>query len=203
MGWFSKETAPTQQFGTPQANMNMGGMNNGMMGMNGMNNNMMGMMQQQQNPMMQQMANDPVVAISRMLELHDSTAMFLASQNFPMIIELMGEIVRLSLKEFLAQVTFTLDKDTGKIVLDTALLPSQLATLSPENLALTMNRVQQNANMAIQTNAQQKQMLMNAHQMTNGMDQNQPGFFGSLLGSALGNQMQNGNMAKVGAGMVL
>ena len=56
----------------------------------------------------------------------------------------------------------------------------------------------------LQQNAQQKQMLLNSHQMTNGMmGQQQPGFFGSLLGSALGNQMQNGNMTKVATGMVL
>ncbi len=198
MGWFSKDTTPTQQFGTPQQQQMNGNMYGGMQGMGAM-----GMMQQQQNPMMQQMANDPVIAFARMLELHDPMAVFLASQNLPTLIELMGEVVRLSLKEFLSQATFTLDKETGALTLDTAKLPSQLSTLSPENLALTMNRVQQSAQMTIQQNTQQKQMLLNAHQMTGGMGANQPGFFGSLLGSALGNQMQNGNAAKLGAGLVL
>jgi len=203
MGWFSKDTTtPTQQFGAPQMN---NGMNNGM-GMYGGGGGMDSMMQmqQQQNPMMQQMANDPVVAVSRLLELHDPVGSFLVSQNLPMLADLIGEVVRLSLKEFMTQATFTLDSDTGKIVLDSNSLPSSITTLSPENLGLTLNRIQQNAQMSLQQNAQQKQMLLNSHQMTNGMmGQQQPGFFGSLLGSALGNQMQNGNMTKVATGMVL
>ncbi len=202
MGWFSKDTTtPTQQFGAPQMN-GMNGMN-GMYGAGGGMDSMM-QMQQQQNPMMQQMANDPVIAISRLLELHDPVGSFLVSQNLPMLADLIGEVVRLSLKEFMTQATFTLDKDTGKIVLDSNSLPSSISTLSPENLGLTLNRIQQNAQMTLQQNAQQKQMLLNSHQMTNGMmGQQQPGFFGSLIGSALGNQMQNGNAMKLGAGLVV
>ena len=74
MGWFgNKDTMPTQQFGAPTMN----GMNNGMNSMGGMNGmgmmdqSMMGM-QMAQNPMMQQMANDPVTATARLLALNGS-----------------------------------------------------------------------------------------------------------------------------------
>jgi hypothetical protein len=46
-------------------------------------------------------------------------------------------------------------------------------------------------------NQQQIQMLLAAH---NPMMQNQPGFFGSMLGGLLGNQMQQqGGMGAMGA----
>ena len=73
MGWFfnkTETTAPTQTFGS--SNNAMGGL--GAMGGYGMNNGMMGggmdpmqMQMMQQNPMMQQMANDPIMATSRLL----------------------------------------------------------------------------------------------------------------------------------------
>lgn len=196
MGWFGKNEAQqgSTQFGSPSG-MGMNNMNNmNQMGMGGMNNmgmdqSMMGM-QMAQNPMMQQMANDPVMATARLLQLNDPVAQFITTQNIGLVMDLVGEIVRLSMKEFFTQVTFIQGED-GKITLDTTSLPPSINTLSPENLNLTMNRLQSSAQQTISNNEQQRQMFMQAHSMGMNMNpQQQPGFFGNLIGGMLGNQVQ-------------
>ena len=131
MGWFSKnDTQSSTQFGSPS--QQMGGM--GMNGMNmGMDPSMMGM-QMAQNPMMQQMANDPVTATARLLQLNDPVAQFITSNNIGLVMDLIGEVVRLSIKEFFTQVSFITD-ESGKITLDASSSTSQRSTtMSPENL---------------------------------------------------------------------
>jgi len=192
MGWFSKnDTQASTQFGSPTGSMGMQGMGMQGMGMQGMgmDPSMMGM-QMAQNPMMQQMANDPITATARLLQLNDPVAQFITTQNIGLVMDLIGEVVRLSIKEFFTQVSFTQD-DLGKITLDAASLPPAINTLSPENLGLTMTRLQAAAQQTIAMNEQQRQMFMQAHSMGMNMNpQQQPGFFGSLLGGMLGNQVQ-------------
>ena len=203
MGWFSKgEAQPTQQFGAPTQMGGMSGM--GMpMGMQ-MDPSMMGM-QMAQNPMMQQMASDPITATARLLSLNDPLAQFMTTQNMPLVMELIGEIVRLSIKEFFSSVSFKLDEATGLLTLDAASLPASINTMSPENLGFTMTRLQASAQQTLQMNEQQRQMFLQAHSMGGMMNsQQQPGFFGSLIGGVLGNQMQQQggfgqSAAKVGA----
>lgn len=222
MGLFGlggNKAQPAQQFGAPSlAAQGYGGMQQGYgMGMQqpqqmgGMN--AMGMMQQAQNPMMQQAANDPIIATSQLLALHDPVSMFVTSQNMALVLDLVGEIMMLSVKQFFAGVSFKIDGD--KLTLDTASLPNELATLSAENLALTLQKAQGAAQNALNTNQQQLQMFLAAHQqgaMMNQMQnpQQQPGFFGSMLGGLMGNAMQQnggfgqtmgqaGNMAAKGA----
>jgi len=217
MGWFFNKTneAPTQQFGSAN-NMGMGmaGMTgmNGMSGMGygntGMQQGMGGMMDPMQmqmmgqNPMMQQMANDPVIATSRLLQYHDPMSTFIVSNEFSMVMDLISEIVALSLKDFFSNVQLAAGED-GKLSLDVATLPAHIATLSPENLALSLNNIRQQAQQQLQMNQQQTQMLLQAH---NPMLNNQPGFFGSVLGGLLGNQMQQsgglGGMGVAGAALL-
>ena len=208
MGWLfgNKETTPTQQFGAPSAGMGMGmgmgGMQGmGMQGMNGMQDPTM-MMQMAQNPMMQQAANDPVVATSKLLNLYDPVSMFIVSQNMGVVVELIGEVMLMCMKDFFTSVNFKTEGDAMKI--DSASMPAQLQTLSSENLALTLQKVQSQAQALLNQNQQQMQMLLMAHQQGMAMNpNNQPGFFGNLLGGIIGNQMQQGgmgNMAKAGVG---
>jgi len=203
MGWFSKNETPTQQFGTPSYGGGYGQQQNNMGGMGAMM-----MSQQAQNPMMQQMANDPITATARLLDFNDPVSDFIVSQNFAMLIELMGGVVTLAVKEFFTSVKFNQDTDTGQLTIDTASMPTTLSTMSPENLQLTLQQVQNNINMNIQQRMQQQQMFLMAHNPM-GMQQNQPGFFGNLLGGILGNQMQQqgilpaaGKVAATGAVMV-
>lgn len=164
-----------QQFGQPQQ---MGAM---------------GMMQQAQNPMMQQAANDPVLATSQLLSMYDPVSAFIVTQNLPLMLDLVGEIVQLSLKEFFNNISFTIEDN--KMKLDAGSMPSSLATLSPENLALTLQKTQGAAQNVLNANQQQLQMFLAAHQqgmMMNNMNgAQQPGFFGSLLGGMMGNAVQN------------
>jgi len=204
MGLFGgNKTDSTTTFGGGQMGQsNMMGMGMGNMGMGGYGMDPTMMMMQSQNPMMQQAANDPVVATSKMLQMYDPMSMFIVSQNLPMIMELMGEIMLMCMKDFFSGVNFKQEGDAMK--LDTATMPSQLQTLSSENLALTLQKVQSQAQQILNQNQQQMQMFLMAHQQGGGMmQQNQPGFFGSLLGGMLGNQMQQqggmGNMVQKGA----
>lgn len=205
MGWFSRnDTQQTQQFGQPTMNAGSAGMGMGMMGMGmgGMDPTMgMGMMQ---NPMMQQMANDPIAATAKLLQLNDPVAQFITTQNMALVMDLIGEIVRLSIKDFFSQVSFKLDDSTGVLKLDMSTMPSEITTLSPENLGLTMTRMQSMAQQTLQMNEQQRMMFLQAHQMGGMNPQQQQGFFGSLLGGMLGNQVQQQggfgqSMAKAGA----
>ena len=207
MGWFfnrSETTTPAQTFGS--SNNSMGGygaMGMGGYGMNGMNNGMMGggmdpmqMQMMQQNPMMQQMANDPVMATSMLLQYYDPVSAFIVSANFAGSMNLIGEVMTMALKDFFANVKLTTDED-GKISLDMATLPTNISTMSAENLALSLQGLQSSAQQQLQMNQQQTQMLLQAH---NPLAQNQPGFFGSMIGTLLGNQIQNqGGMGGMGA----
>jgi hypothetical protein len=203
MGWFSKSdnTQASTQFGSPTG---MTGMGMGMGMGAGMGMDPMMMMQQTQNPMMQQMANDPITATARLLQLNDPVAQFITTQNIGLLMELVGEVVRLSIKEFFSNVEFIQNGD--KIVLDASSLPAAINTLSPENLGLTMTKLQSSAQQTLAMNEQQRQMFLQAHSMGIAMNpQQQPGFFGSLIGGMLGNQVQQqgglGNVAKTGATM--
>lgn len=195
MGFFGfggNKPATTQQFGAPSlaAQQNQfGGMGYGQPQQMGA----MGMMQQAQNPMMQQAANDPVLATSQLLSMYDPVSAFIVTQNLPLMLDLVGEIVQLSLKEFFNNISFTIEDN--KMKLDAGSMPSSLATLSPENLALTLQKTQGAAQNVLNANQQQLQMFLAAHQqgmMMNNMNgAQQPGFFGSLLGGMMGNAVQN------------
>ncbi len=199
-GFGGNKQQPAQQFGAPSlaAQQGYGGMQQGYgMGMQqpqqmgGMN--AMGMMQQAQNPMMQQAANDPVLATSQLLAMYDPVSSFVVSQNMALVLDLIGEIMMLSIKEFFNNISFKQEGDVIK--LDASSLPSDLATLSAENLALTLQKAQGAAQNVLNQNQQQLQMFLAAHQqgmMMNqmGQQQQQPGFFGSLLGGMMGNAMQ-------------
>ena len=202
MGWFSRNNeAPTQQFGAPTTFGTMGGgmgygMQNGMMGgMGGMDPMQMQMMGQ--NPMMQQMANDPVLATARLLQYNDSMADFIQTNQMGVLLDLIGEVMTLALKDFFTAITLTTD-ESGNISIDSNSLPTSLVSMSPENLRLTLQSLQSACQQQTQMNQQQIQMLLQAH---NPMMNNQPGFFGSMLGGLLGNQMQQqGGMGAMGLG---
>jgi len=200
MGWFSRNEEPTQQFGAPTTFGAMGGG----MGYGMQQNGMMDPMQMQmmgQNPMMQQMANDPIQATARLLQYQDPLADFIQTNQMGVLLDLIGEVVTLALKDFFTAITLTADGD-GNLSIDSNSLPSSLISMSPENLRLTLQSLQSACQAQTQMNQQQIQMLLAAH---NPMLTNQPGFFGSLLGGMLGNQVQNqGGLGAMGAaGMAL
>tara|TARA_R100001460_G_scaffold67554_2_gene107976 strand:+ start:4087 stop:4704 length:618 start_codon:yes stop_codon:yes gene_type:complete len=198
MGWFSKSNdTPTQQFGAPTMGAGMSGMGYGMNGMMGGGMDPMQMQMMQQNPLMQQMANDPIQATARLLQYQDPIASFIQTNQMGVLLDLLNEVITLSLKEFFTSVTFTPDAD-GKLTLDTNSLPTGLISMSSENLRLTLQSLQSACMQQTQLNQQQIQMLLSAHNpLLSG--QNQPGFFGSLLGGLVGTHMQQQGMPSMGA----
>lgn len=206
MGWFNKSTeTPVQQFGAPSG-MSGYGMQNTMMQGGGMGMGMgMDPMQMQmmgQNPMMQTMANDPVMATARLLQYNDPIASFIQTTQMGVLMDLLGEVITLSLKDFFTNVSFVTD-EAGKMSIDAASLPSNLVSMSPENIRLTMQSLQTACMQQTQMNQQQIQMLLAAHNpLLSG--QQQPGFFGSLLGGLVGQHMhQNPGMLAAGTAAVL
>ena len=157
----------------------------------------MQMQMMQQNPLMQQMANDPIQATARLLQYQDPIASFIQSNQMGVLLDLIGEVITLSLKDFFTTVTFTPDAD-GKLTIDTNSLPTGLVSMSSENLRLTLQSLQSACMQQTQMNQQQIQMLLAAHNpLLSG--QNQPGFFGSLLGGLVGTHMQQQGMPSMGA----
>ena len=205
MGWFSKSNeAPTQQFGAPSTFGVAPAMGGGMMMNNGMTGQMDPMMMQQmaQNPMMQAMANDPVQATARLLQYNDPIAAFIQTNSMGLLMDLFSEMMTLAMKDFFANVSFKTDAD-GNITLDATSLPSNLVSMSAENIRLTMQSLQTGCMQQTQMNQQQIQMLLSAHNPISNMlnGQPQPGFFGSLLGGMIGNQAQGmGGYGAMGAG---
>ena len=156
-----------------------------------------------QNPMMQAMANDPIQATARLLQYNDPVSQFIQGNNMGVLLDLIGEVMTLALKDFFTAVTLTTD-DNGNITIDSNSLPTSLVSMSPENLRLTLQSLQSACQTQTQMNQQQIQMLLAAHNpLFSG--QNQPGFFGSLLGGMLGNTIQQqGGMGAMGtAGMAM
>ena len=198
MGWFSRSSeAPTQQFGAPSMGAGMSGMGYGMQnGMMGGGMDPMQMQMMQQNPLMQQMANDPIQATARLLQYQDPIATFIQTNQMGVLLDLIGEVITLSLKDFFTTVTFTPDAD-GKLTIDANSLPTGLVSMSSENLRLTLQSLQSACMQQTQMNQQQIQMLLAAHNpLLSG--QNQPGFFGSLLGGLVGSHMQQNGMPSMG-----
>lgn len=197
MGWFSRNSeTPTQQFGAPSMGAGMSGMGYGMQGGMGGGMDPMQMQMMQQNPLMQQMANDPIQATARLLQYQDPIASFIQSNQMGVLLDLIGEVITLSLKDFFTTVTFTPDAD-GKLTIDANSLPTGLVSMSSENLRLTLQSLQSACMQQTQMNQQQIQMLLAAHNpLLSG--QNQPGFFGSLLGGLVGSHMQQNGMPSMG-----
>ena len=174
------------------------------MGYGMQNSGMMDPMQMQmmgQNPMMQAMANDPIQATARLLQYNDPVSQFIQGNNMGVLLDLIGEVMTLALKDFFTAVSLTTD-ESGNITIDSNSLPTSLVSMSPENLRLTLQSLQSACQTQTQMNQQQIQMLLAAH---NPLLNNQPGFFGSLIGGMLGNQMQqHGGMGAMGtAGMAM
>ena len=109
---------------------------------------------------------------------------FIVGQNMPVFIEMLSNITTFSLLNILKNATFKLDEE-GNMSLDVMSLPSDLQTLSAENIVAQLNSLQNTSMQSIQS-AEQQRMQIKAM-----ADQ-------SLLQGALGAAMQPGVMENVG-----
>ena len=90
---------------------------------------------------------------------------FIISQNMPVFIEILSNITTFSLLNVLKNASFTMDEETGSLSLDVTSLPSDLQTLSAENIIAQLNSLQ-NTSMQIiqQADGERQQILQMADQ---------------------------------------
>ena len=87
---------------------------------------------------------------------------FIVSQNMPVFIEMLSNITTFSLLNVLKNATFTMDEETGSLSLEVSSLPSDLQTLSAENIIAQLNNMQNVSMQVIQQAEQERQMILQA-----------------------------------------
>tara|TARA_R110002020_G_scaffold181654_6_gene376813 strand:+ start:4467 stop:5144 length:678 start_codon:yes stop_codon:yes gene_type:complete len=170
---------PQQQ---QQTNPFMGGMMGGM-----------GMNQQQQQQMM--MNNGQIAPPSEMeimaalLQSQNPIHRFIAEGGLATVIDLVATATSLSLINILKNATFVMNEDEGAMKLDATALPTELQTLSAENVSMLLNNIVAQSTQTVQQAEMQRQQIMAMAQQ-------------SMMGGALSAALQDeGMMNKVGGGI--
>ena len=90
---------------------------------------------------------------------------FLQSQLFPMLLDVISQINTFSLLNVLKNANYTFDEENGVFKLDVASLPTDLQTMSSENVMSQMNSMTNMVNQTVaQADNQRQQTLQNAQQ---------------------------------------
>jgi len=176
VGLASAQFIPQQQ----QPNPFMGGMMGGM----GMN--------QQQQMMMQngQIAPPSEMEImASLLQSQNPIHRFIAEGGLGSIIDLVATATSLSLINILKNATFVMNEDEGAMKLDATSLPTELQTLSAENVSMILTNMVAQSQQSVQQAEMQRQQIMAMAQQ-------------SMMGGALSAALQDeGMMNKVGGGI--
>tara|TARA_R100001163_G_scaffold18559_1_gene16380 strand:+ start:3341 stop:3985 length:645 start_codon:yes stop_codon:yes gene_type:complete len=169
---------PTQQFGFGQQPAAQGFM--------------AGLGVQDQYAQFNQFAQQPVAPPSEteilmaMLETLNPVEKFIVSAQMPVMVEMLSNITTFSLLNVLKNSTFKLDEDTGTLSLDVTSLPSDLQTLSAENIVAQLSNLQNQSTSIIQQAEMRRQQVLAMSQQ-------------SMLQGALGAALENpGMMENVG-----
>ena len=96
--------------------------------------------------------------LAAMLQTLQPIDRFIVSQNMPVFIEMLSNITTFSLLNVLKNCTFALD-DEGVMALEVTSLPSDLQTLSAENIIAQLNSMQNMSMQAIQSAEQQRAQI--------------------------------------------
>jgi hypothetical protein len=143
-------SAPTPTWGQPQAQPSVGqSFGAGILGGAGVN---------------PQYMNAPVAppseteVLSAMLQTLQPIDRFIISQNMPVFVEMLSNITTFSLLNVLKNCTFSLD-DEGTLALEVTSLPSDLQTLSAENIIAQLNTMQNMSMQSIQNAEAQRQQI--------------------------------------------
>ena len=114
---------------------------------------------------------------------------FIVSPQMPALMEMLSGIISMSVLNILKNATFAIDDDDGSMRLDVTSLPSELQTLSVENVMAQLSTMQNSSNQAIQqAEMQRQQVLAMANQ--------------SMMAGALNAAMANPNLIEnVGTGI--
>jgi len=156
---------------------------NGMMGS-------MGMTPQQQMMMQNGQFAPPseMELVGALLQSQNPIHRFIKDGGLNSLIDLIAATTSLSLLNILKNSSFTLDDD-GKMQLDATTLPSDLQTLSVENVGILLNNMVSQSNQKFQESEMKRQQIFAAAEQ-------------SLMGGALAAAMADeGTMQKVGSGI--
>ena len=149
-------------------------------------------MNQQQQQMFQQQQFTPqseMELMGALLQSLNPIHRFIKDGGLGTLVDLIAATTSLSLLNILKNATFVIDEDEGGMKLDPATLPSDLQTLSVENVSMILNNMVASSNQKFQDAEMQRQQIFNMAQQ-------------SLMGSALGAALQDeGMMNKVGGGI--
>jgi len=97
--------------------------------------------------------------LNAMLQTLQPIDRFIISQNMPVFVEMLSNITTFSLLNVLKNCTFSLD-DEGTLALEVTSLPSDLQTLSAENIIAQLNNMQNVSMQTIQAAEQQRQQII-------------------------------------------
>lgn len=84
---------------------------------------------------------------------------FIISANMPVFVEMLSNITTFSLLNVLKNASFNLDEE-GKLTLDVTSMPSDLQTLSAENIIAQLNSLQNTSMQTIQKAEQDRQQIL-------------------------------------------
>lgn len=152
---------------------------------------MQGMMGQQGQQYMQQPVAPPSdleIQIA-LLKSQVPIEQFIASQQMGILLELMSNLITLSVVEILRNAKFTINDEDGVMSLDITSLPQALQTISTENVTSQFNTLQANAQQSVSQSQQSQQGLLTYAQQS---------MMGGALEAALANE---GLVEKVGGGV--
>ena len=127
--------------------------------------------------------------MSALLQSQNPIHRFIATGGLASLVDLIATATSLSLINILKNGTFVMDEDEGGMKLDPATLPSELQTLSAENVKMLLTNLVSQSQQTVQQAEMQRQQIMAMAQQ-------------SMMGSALGAALQDeGMMNKVGGGI--
>ena len=96
--------------------------------------------------------------LSAMLQTLQPIDRLIISQNMPVFVEMLSNITTFSLLNVLKNCTFSLDDD-GVLALEVTSMPSDLQTLSAENIIAQLNSLQNTSMQSIQNAEAQRQQI--------------------------------------------
>jgi len=171
---FANSASPMMQ--QPQQNQFMGGMMGGMGGM-GVQQNMMGQ------PMQPPSEMEIQLAMMRTLAPIDR---FVIGAQMATFLQMFNDLVSFSILEILKNAEFIIDDKEGKMKMDITSLPTNLQTMSAENVTGQFNSLQMSSQQNIQNAEMQQQQIAAFAQQS---------MMGGALSAALAN---DGFMDKAG-----
>jgi len=147
--------------------------------------------QQQANQFMQQPVQPPseIEIQMELLKQQATIEKFIASNQMGVLIEMIGSVVTLSVLDILRNATFTINEDDGTMKMDTTTLPTNLQTMSAENIASQFTNLQSSAQQIVNQSEMTQQQLAAFAQQS---------MMGNALSAALADE---GMMNKVGGGV--